>query len=103
MSLADILWIATVLGLPILISWRLFSTEPPWRSFIATWTLAVVGSQIVAFVISLATSAIGFGIFGMFDGLVVLPVAAVSAAFMGPWIRRRRHSQIENLPNAPNQ
>lgn len=95
MIVFDLLWLALVFALPIAVAWRVFTNEPRDRFFVASWMLSVAGSLFVTFIISLLLAILGLGIFGMFDGLITLPVSVIASAIVGVAIRRRRQLDLK--------
>ncbi|WP_116969420.1 hypothetical protein [Blastomonas sp. UPD001] len=92
----NILWLATVVGLPVALAWRVFANEPPKRHFMASWVLSVVGVQVIFFGFVLTLTLAGISPFGMFEGFILLPVSAVTATIIGLVVRKQRQSSLES-------
>jgi hypothetical protein len=79
-----------VLGLPIVISFRLFQTEPSVRPFLATYALAVLGSSLLFTIAAFVLMVIGVGGLGPFDGIFEFIVSVPVALIIGLVVRGRR-------------
>ena len=93
--LFDILWLTVVGVLPVIVARRVFTNAPNDRFFVASWALSVLGTLFIMFGVSLGLAVFGLGIFGMFDGIITLPVAIIVSAVVGVAVRRKQHSGVK--------
>jgi hypothetical protein len=94
-NILDLLWLTVVFALPIVIAWRVFTNEPMERFFVASWSLSILGSLFVTFIISLGLAAFDLGIFGIFDGIIILPMSVIVSPIVGVGVRRKRQSEMK--------
>ena len=99
MTQHDIVFLALVVGLPILVSVQLFRKEPKGRWFIFTYLLAVIGSSLGFLLASLVLALLGVGGLGMFDGLIEFAISLPVALIVGLIIRFRRARQSPSAPS----
>jgi hypothetical protein len=99
--IADLVFLTLVIVLPVLVAWRIFTNEPSGRSFMVSWGLAIVGTQMLAAVFAFGLLLFGIDPIGMFGGFLILPMSVAAATGIGIFARWRR-LRTESLNNAPN-
>lgn len=92
MTLPDLIFVLLVLGLPIVISIRLFSSAPDERPFFATYLLAVMGSSILFVISSFVLALANIGGLGPFDGIFEFVVSVPITFIVGLIVRHKRRS-----------
>ena len=93
MSISDIIFLALVLGLPVLVSARLFQVEPVGRPFLGTYFLAILGTAFVYAAGALVLTVTGLNALGMFDGIFAIMAAIPIALVVGLIVRSRRGNE----------
>jgi hypothetical protein len=92
MMVDDVIFLMLVIGLPIIVSIRLFHNEPRGRPFFGTYVLAVMGSSFLFALTAFVLALIRIGGLSPFDGFFELIVSVPVALVVGLYVRRQRRS-----------
>ena len=90
MTFPDLIFLALVVGLPIIVSFRLFQAKPNERPFLATYALAVLGSSLLFAIAAFLLTISGVGGLGPFDGIFEFIISVPVALMTGLIMRRHR-------------